>query len=125
VAFGRALGRGTQIAIIIAAVITAVDQIGIDSRFLTGAILVVLATFLGGSALAFGLGARSAVSNIIAVHYVRQSYRVGQRVRLAEQEGTIREITATAIVLETAGGRVFVPAKEFTEKQSTLLTVEG
>jgi len=125
VVFGQALGRGTQVAIITAAVITGVDQIGIDSRFLTGAIMIALAAFLGGSALAFGLGARTAASNIVAVHYVRQTYKVGQRVRLGPQEGTIREITSTSVVLDTPDGRVLVPAKEFTEASSTLLTVEG
>jgi small-conductance mechanosensitive channel len=122
---GRTLGRGTQLAIMTAAVITAVDQIGIDSRFLTGAIMIALAAFLGGTALAFGLGARTAASNIIAVHYVRQTYRVGQRVRLGDVEGTIREITSTSVVLETNAGRLLVPAKTFGETLSTLVTVEG
>jgi small-conductance mechanosensitive channel len=124
-ALGRPLGRGTQLAIVIAAVVTGVDQIGIDSRFLTGAIMIALAAFLGGTALAFGLGARTAASNIIAVHYVRQTYQVGQRVRLGPAEGIIREITTTAVVLETKDGRVLVPAKEFSEASSTLVTVEG
>lgn len=33
ITLGRTLGRGAQFAIITAAVITGVDQIGIDSRF--------------------------------------------------------------------------------------------
>ena len=122
---GRPLGRGAQWVIITAAVITGVDQIGIDSRFLTGAIMIALAAFLGGTALAFGLGARTAASNIIAIHYVRQTYHVGQRVRLGPAEGTIREITSTSVVLETKAGRVLVPAKEFGEASSTLVTVES
>jgi small-conductance mechanosensitive channel len=125
VLFGPAIARGTQVAIVTAAAITAVDQVGIDSRFLTGAIMVALAAFLGGSALAFGLGARTAESNIIAVHYIRQAYQIGQRVRLGTQEGTIQAITATAVVLDTPQGRVMVPAKAFGERTSTLLSMEG
>ena len=121
VAFDRALGRIAQAAIIIAATITGVDQIGIDSTFLTGATMIGLGALLGGCALAFGLGARTAASNIIAVHYVRQAYRAGQQVRVDTFQGTIREITSTAVVLETDDGRVLVPGREFAEKASTLV----
>lgn len=123
--FGPALARGTQIAIITAAVITGVDQVGVDSGFLTTAIMVALAALLGGSALAFGFGARTAASNIIAIHYVRQTYQVGQRVRLGQQEGTIRDITSTAVILDTPEGKVHIPGKDFGEVASTLLALEG
>jgi len=125
VAFGAAMGRVAQVAIVIAAAITGVDQIGIDSTFLTGAIMIGLAAFLGGGALAFGLGARTAASNIIAVHYVRQTYKAGQHVKLGQLRGTIRDITSTAVVLETAEGRVLVPGKEFGETASTLISEES
>jgi hypothetical protein len=123
VAFDRALGRMAQTAIIIAAIITAVDQIGVDSTFLTGAMMIGLGAILGGCALAFGLGARTAASNIIAVHYVRQAYRTGQEVKVDAFHGTIREITATAVLLDTIDGRVLVPGREFAEKASTLVAV--
>jgi hypothetical protein len=123
VAFDRALGRIAQTAIIVAAIITAVDQIGVDSTFLTGATMIGLGSLLGGCALAFGLGARTAASNIIAVHYVRQAYRAGQEVKVDAFQGTIREITSTAVVLETTDGRVLVPGREFAEKASTLVAV--
>lgn len=121
-AFGDLLGRLAQFAIIVAATITGVDQIGIDSTFLTGAIMICLAAFLGSGALAFGLGARTAASNIIAVHYVRQTYKAGQHVRLGPLQGTIRDITSTAVLLDTSDGQVLVPAKEFSETASTLLS---
>ncbi len=90
-AFGNVLGRLAQVAIITAATITDVDQIGIDSTFLTGTLMIGLAAFLGGGALAFGLGARTAASNIIAVHYVRQTYKTGQQVKLRALQGTIQD----------------------------------
>jgi small-conductance mechanosensitive channel len=121
-AFGDLLGRLAQVAIIIAATITGVDQIGIDSTFLTGTLMIGLAAFLGSGALAFGLGARTVASNIIAVHYVRQTYKTGQQVRLGSLEGTIRDITSTAVILDTPAGQVLVPAKEFSETASTLLS---
>jgi hypothetical protein len=95
----------------------------VDSTFLTGAMMIGLGAILGGCALAFGLGARTAASNIIAVHYVRQAYRTGQEVKVDAFHGTIREITATAVLLDTIDGRVLVPGREFAEKASTLVAV--
>jgi hypothetical protein len=56
------------------------------------------------------------------VHYVRQTYKTGQQVRLGSLEGTIRDITSTAVILDTPAGQVLVPAKEFSETASTLLS---
>jgi small-conductance mechanosensitive channel len=118
---GPMLGRWTQLAIIAAAVVTAVDQVGIDSEFVTTAFTVGLGGFLGASALAFGLGARTTVSNIIGVHHIRQIYDVGQLIRVGSTRGRIREITGTSVILETEEGREVIPGKLFSEQVSTLL----
>lgn len=114
------LGRLVYISIVLIAVITGIDQIGIESRFLTATITIVIASGVGAAALAFGLGARTAVSNIIASHYLRQTHRVGHNVKIGEAQGKIAEITNTAVVIENANDRFIVPAKEFSEKISIL-----
>ena len=106
------------------AVVTGIDQVGVESRFLIAALTIVIAAVIGGAALAFGLGARTAVSNIIGAHYLRQTYRVGQTVRIGSVEGSIVAMTTTAVILETGGGRVLVPAKEFSEGVSVLVRSE-
>jgi len=58
--------------------------------------------------LAFGLGARTAVTNIIAAHYLRQIYRVGHSVKVGDVHGKIVEITNTAVILECTDGRAVV-----------------
>ena len=76
---------------------------------------------LGAAALAFGLGAHNTVSNIIAAHYVRKAYRVGDSVRIGKQQGRIIEITQIAVLLDTDEGRVMVPTRQFNEEVSVLL----
>jgi small-conductance mechanosensitive channel len=125
VVYGQLLGRMAQLAIVLIAAVTAVDQIGIDSKFVTLTITVVIAAVAGAAALAVGLGARTAVSNIIAAHYVQQAYRIGQTVRVGAVEGRIVDITTTAVVLDGLDGRVFVPANAFSESVSVLLTRES
>lgn len=115
------LAELARLAIIIAAVLIAVAELGIEIALLTAILSVALAALLGGFALAFGLGARTAISNIIGSHYLRQTFEVGQRVRIGGVEGTIAELTSIAVILDVPDGRVIVPAKQFGEMQSTLL----
>jgi len=115
------LGHTVRVLVVIFAVIIALGQIGIDVTLLINIATVVAAVFLGGAALAFGLGASGDVRNSIASHYVRQVYQVGQRVRIADLEGEILEFTRVGVVLDTAQGRTLVPARKFGEDVSVLL----
>ncbi len=118
------LGQAAQVAIVLIAIVTAVDQLGIDTVFLTATIAIVLGAVIGGAALAFGLGARTHVGNLIAAHNLRQVYRTGQIVRVAGVEGRLTEIIPTAAVIETDDGRVLVPAGEFSKKVLVLVRSE-
>ncbi len=120
-----AIARVAQTLIVFVAIIIAVDQIGIDSTVLVTSLVTVFAATLGAAALAFGLGARGTVSNIIAAHYVRKVYRVGDSVRIGDQQGRVAEITQTAVLLETDQGRVMVPTQQFGEQISILLRTES
>ena len=122
IAYGSALGRLAQGATLLISVLIAVEQVGIDVDFLTTAAITLVGIVLFGGSLAFGLGARVTVSNILAVHYLQKVYAVGQQVRIGEWQGEIVQITATAVILETVEGRILVPAKLFTEAASMLVT---
>ncbi|HSG06406.1 MAG TPA: mechanosensitive ion channel domain-containing protein, partial [Nitrospiria bacterium] len=102
-----------------------IEQIGIQVEFLTTLIFVVVGGLFGGIALAFALGARKIVGNLIASQYLLQTHSVGQIVKIGEIRGSIREITPTAVVVETPEGRVFIPASKFQEEASTLTSDEG
>lgn len=123
--YGDLLGRGAQGLIVFLAIIIAVDQIGIDSTVLITTLATVFAATLGAAGLAFGLGARSTVGNIIAARYVQKSYRVGDTVRVGEHQGRIAEFTDTAVMLESEKGRVMVPAQRFSEEVSVRLAGDG
>jgi small-conductance mechanosensitive channel len=120
--YGQVLGRAVYVIILLIAIVTAVDQLGIESRFLTLTITIVIAALIGGAALAFGLGSRTTVSNIIAAHYLRQVYRVGDDVKIGAVHGKIVEIRPTCVILEGLDSRVLVPAKDFSETASMLIT---
>jgi len=122
---GDQLGRIAQGAIVVATLIVAIEQLGIAVTFLTTGLVIVLGAVLGAAALAFGLGAREVVANVLAGHYVRQLYQVGQTVRIEKTQGRILRITPAAVVLEAAEGEVAVPARRFTDTGSVLVDRGG
>ena len=119
--FAPALGHVVRLGIILAAGLIAVAELGVDITLLTAILSVGLAALLGGFAIAFGLGARTAISNIVGSHYLRQTFEIGQRVRVGGVEGTIAALTSTAVILTVPEGRTIIPAKQFTEMASTLV----
>lgn len=117
------LARSVQIIIVFSFVIIGIEQIGINVTFLTSMTVVISGILLAGAALAFSLGAKNMVANLIGAQYACKHCNIGERIKLGEFEGEILEITQTSIVLDTNQGRVIIPAKSFHE-QSILLNPE-
>jgi hypothetical protein len=124
-AYGETLGQLVRGVILLVVAVVAIDQVGIDSQLLIVASEILIASVIGGAALAFALGSRTTVGNILALHYLAQVYKVGQRVKLDDLEGEIVELKKTGVVIDSPAGRVFVPAREFSEKRSTLVSGDG
>jgi len=118
------LGRIVQGAVVVTAVVTGLEQIGVDSRFLTMMMVIVTGGAIGGIALAFAVGARTEVSNLVAMHYVRQAYRTGQRIQVGGIGGRIAEFTRTTVIVATPDGQAHVPGRMFSEQVTTLPAAE-
>lgn len=125
VAAAERLGRVAELTALLATVLVAIEQLGIEISFLKATLLVMLAGLLLGAALAFGFGGRDLVANILSAHYVHRLYQVGQVVRVDGVEGRIVRITETAVILECGEGDVAIPARTFAESRSTLLVRRG
>src|SRR3569833_368442 len=121
VAYAELLGRSVQILIFSMAVEIGIDQVGITVTFLVVIVAIILGMIFGGMALAFGLGARQVVSNIVATHYVRQMYQFGDSVAIGTLQGRISHINNKSVVLETAQGRCHVPTALFLSESSSRL----
>lgn len=119
------LGKIIQYTTLLLTILIAIDQVGIDITALTSVIDIVLGAVLFGAALAFGLGARTSVSNILASYYAQGMYREGQVIKINDIEGQIIQITNTAVILDSENGKVSIPAKHFSENTSILVKSEG
>ncbi|KPJ85823.1 MAG: hypothetical protein AMS18_16025 [Gemmatimonas sp. SG8_17] len=115
------VGQTAQGTVIIVAAVIALDQIGIDAQLLITLVTVIIGAAFASAGLAFGIGAKTTVSNIVASYYLSQTYRIGQTVRIGEIQGEILQVTPTAVILATPEGRLLVPAKRFNEEASLLL----
>jgi small-conductance mechanosensitive channel len=121
VPYASLVGQIVQVAIILVALITGIDQIGIESTFLILVVGIAVATLLGAAALAFGMGARTEVSNILASYYVQKVHRIGQKIRISGIEGRVVRITPTSVEIESDDGLVVIPAKRFSEETAVIL----
>lgn len=119
--YADTLGRLAYYAILLVTLFVGIQQIGINIQFLTILMTILLSGLLLGFALAFGLGARTAVGNILASHYLQRIYKEGHTIRVDGMEGRIIRITPVSVILETQEGRASVPAKRFDEMISVLL----
>jgi small-conductance mechanosensitive channel len=107
--------------IITIAMVMALEQIGIEGRVLELVLAVTLGSVLAAAGLAFALGARSAVSNIVAARYVTQLCQMGQEIEIEGIRGTVAALTATAVIIDTDKGSVIVPAARFHDSLPVLL----
>lgn len=121
---GDLLGRTGQIIILFTTIIIGIEQIGIDVAFITVVVGIILAAVMGSIALAFGMGARTHVSNIIAANQLRTIYQIGDKVKIDDIEGRIVDITVSRVIIESTNGTVDVPAKIFDE-QVTMIIEKG
>jgi hypothetical protein len=118
---GSAVGHMVAAFILAFTFLLALAQLGFDVAIIANIITIAAASLFISAAIAFGIGASDAVRNVMASHYIRKSYRTGQRVRMEEIEGDITEITQVDVVLDTQEGDARIPARRFLEKVSLLV----
>jgi hypothetical protein len=121
ITYSTLLGNIFQIGIIIVTIVVVIGQIGIETQFLSLITMILLGSLLGGASLAFGMGSRDIVSNILSSYYLQKKYEVGQKVKISNTEGLIKEITTTSVLLEVPEGRMMIPARKFIDDCSTLV----
>lgn len=117
---GTMVAQAVYVAVVLLIVVTAIDALGINTELLNNTIVILLAGLIGGAALSFGLGSRTAVANLIAAHYLGSMVRVGMTVKIGENQGTVVAVTPISVVLETREGRVIVPATQVTESTAVI-----
>ena len=105
--------RLAQLLVITTAVLTGLAQTAFDISF-----------FFGGLSLAFALGSRSLVENLLARRALDR-YRVGDTIVVGNSSGRIVEILSTSIILETERGLLTVPTARFIDSEVLLVVSDA
>jgi hypothetical protein len=116
----RSLPLLVQSMVLMIAVLTGLEQMQLDISFLTNLLILFIGLMLLGLALAFAIGARQLISNLLASRELSR-YALGDRLSIDGVEGTICEIHQTGVVIQSKSGFVNLPAALFAQHQVTLL----
>jgi small-conductance mechanosensitive channel len=120
---GETVGKLVSGLILAFTLLLALSQLGLDVTIFADIIVLAAAALFASIALAFGVGAGDAIKNVLASHYVRKTYRPGQRIRVHGTDGQIIELTPVAVILETDEGESWIPARHFLD--SVVITIEA
>lgn len=116
--FAPSLGKLVSALIIFIVAMMAIGQLKIDTQM----VRLVTAFVLGAGALAFGLafglGTRDIVRNIVVGFYTRKFFSVGKRLEVAGQSGVLTAVTATHTILDSEGHDVMIANTTFLEQTS-------
>jgi small-conductance mechanosensitive channel len=113
-----ALGKLVSAMIMFIVAMMAIGQLKIDTEM----VRIVTSFLLGAGALAFGLafglGTREIVRNIVAGFYTRKFLAVGKGLEIGGQNGVLTAITATHTILSSEGQDIMVANATFLEQTS-------
>jgi small-conductance mechanosensitive channel len=108
-----ALGKLVSALIVFIVGMMAIGQLKIDTEM----VRIVTSFFLGAGALAFGLafglGTREIVRNIVAGFYTRKVLAIGEPLEVAGQTGTLTAITSTHTILNNQGQDILIANATF------------
>ncbi|MCP4443653.1 MAG: mechanosensitive ion channel [Aureispira sp.] len=79
--------------------ITALEQGGMDTDFLTENIQIVLGGIVVAFAVGFGFSSRTVLKNILAANYTKRKFEVGDLIKIGDYKGKIYQIDSTSVVL--------------------------
>lgn len=113
--FHEALGRVVRMVLMIVLIIIVIQQLGLDVTLLNSAFINLLTLAVAGLALAFGLGGRDVARNVLAGHYAREMFALGDRLVIGEDEGTLAAIGTLNAEIDLGDDRLVIPNKQLTE----------
>ncbi|MCC5887327.1 MAG: mechanosensitive ion channel [Gammaproteobacteria bacterium] len=112
---GALLPRAAQAVVLVIGLMTGLQHMGLDVSFIAQLLILLVAAALGGLALAFAIGARRYVANLVA-HAIVARYSPGDVIRIGDIEGVVIEIHRTGVDLSTDEGVVTLPSALFAEQ---------
>ncbi len=115
VEFHEGIGRGVRGLLLVVTTVLAVEQLGLNLTFLTDALTNLLTIVVAGLALAFGLGGRDVVRNVLAGYYARDQFAPGEGLVVDGEVGTLESIGTVNTQIALGEEILVVPNSSLTE----------
>ena len=118
---GNMVGNIAFYLIVVFLSITALDQAGIDTSVIKSNLTLIIGSVLLAFTIAFGLGAKDAVTRLLFGYYSRKNIQIGQKVKIDSVEGIIESIDNICVVINTTNGKVVLPIKDVVDNKVEIL----
>jgi hypothetical protein len=118
--FNVQIGGAVRIVLLIATVIIAVQQLGVDLTLFSTALINLVTIAAAGMILAFALGGQTVVRNILAGYYAKEMFTTGEQMVIDGQSGTLEAIGTINAEVSIGTDRLILPNTQLIEKQIVL-----
>jgi small-conductance mechanosensitive channel len=118
--YDEILGKGARLLLITIVVITTIEELGIDLSPITNALTNIITIAVAGLALAFGIGARDVVGNILAGYYAREYFNLGDHIQINDVSGTLISIGTVSTEIGFDGNSLVIANSELNRKTTKL-----
>lgn len=94
--------------------ITALEQSGVDTSFLTNNLIILLTGVVLAFAIGYGLASRNTLENILAANYNRKRFAIGDLIELEDLKGEIVDMDNSGITVQVDELRqIIIPQSDF------------
>ena len=118
---GNLVGNVIFYLIVVFLSITALDQAGIDTSIIKSNLTMIIGSILLAFTIAFGLGARDAVSRLLFGYYSRKNIEIGSLIKFDGDEGVVVAIDNICLTLQTNDGKIILPVKSLVDNKVIVL----
>ena len=114
---GNLVGNIAFYLIVVFLSITALDQAGVDTSIIKSNLTLLIASILLAFTIAFGLGARDAVSRLLFGYYSRKNIAIGAEIEVNDIKGTVLAIDNICVTILTKDGKMILPVKDLVDNE--------
>ena len=114
---GNLVGNIAFYLIVVFLSITALDQAGVDTSVIKSNVTLLIGSVLLAFTLAFGFGAKEAVSRLLYGYYSRKNIEIGAKVVINDVEGVVVAIDNICVTVATVEGKVILPIKDVVDNK--------